>query len=172
MISKLNNKQTWSNNKNVQLCNLAIDLLTYIFTFLQEDEDEKVSTETSNDVTESPETSINDLEKTPSSGLSLKNESSLLKQAIVQSKNDKDHPRKVPLFVTCAFLRSMDDVEDKLTAGTLNDVLMDVPETLHFADLVPHILTQLRLNKEDTFIVKGGYKKNLVCMEAFFSGMV
>ena len=59
----------------------------------------------------------------------------------------------------------MDDVEDKLTAGTLNDVLMDVPETLHFADLVPHILTQLRLNKEDTFIVKGGYKKNLVCME-------
>ena len=98
--------------------------------------------------------------------MSLKNESSLLKQAIVQSKNDKDHPRKVPLFVTCAFLRSMDDVEDKLTAGTLNDVLMDVPETLHFADLVPHILTQLRLNKEDTFIVKGGYKKNLVCMEA------
>ena len=54
----------------------------------------------------------------------------------------------------------MDDVEDKLTAGTLNDVLMDVPETLHFADLVPHILTQLRLNKEDTFIVKGEYKKN------------
>ena len=52
----------------------------------------------------------------------------------------------------------MDDLEDKLTAGTLNDVLIDVPETLHFVDLVPHILAQLRLNKDDTFIVKG---KNL-----------
>ena len=52
----------------------------------------------------------------------------------------------------------MEDLEDKFSAGTLNDVLIDVPETLHFVDLIPHILAQLRLNKDDTFIVKGGYK--------------
>ena len=52
-------------------------------------------------------------------------------------------------------MRTMDDLEDKFTAGTFNDVLIDVPETLHFVDLVPHILAQLRLNKDDTFIVKG-----------------
>ena len=126
-----------------------------------QDDEEEVSRENPEEIIDPPESSTNDstndIDKT-SSGLSLRNESSLLKQAIVQNKNDKDHPRKVPIFVTCTFLRSMDDLEDKFTAGTLNDVLIDVPETLHFVDLVPHILAQLRLNKDDTFIVKG---KNL-----------
>ena len=87
----------------------------------------------------------------------MKNEASLLKQAIVGGdKSEKE--RKVPIFVTCAFLRSMDDLEDKISAGTLNDVLMEVPETLSFIDLVPHILAQLRLNKDETFCCKGKLK--------------
>ena len=86
----------------------------------------------------------------------MKNEASLLKQAIVGGGGDKsEKERKVPIFVTCAFLRSMDDLEDKISAGTLNDVLMEVPETLSFIDLVPHILAQLRLNKDETFCCKG-----------------
>ena len=52
----------------------------------------------------------------------------------------------------------MDDLEDKISAGTLNDVLMEVPETLSFIDLVPHILAQLRLNKDETFCCKGKQK--------------
>ena len=46
-------------------------------------------------------------------------------------------------------------MEEKFSAATLADVLVDVPASLPFLDVVSYVLNQLHLMKEDTFCFKG-----------------
>ena len=53
-------------------------------------------------------------------------------------------------------MRSIDaDIEDKYSAATLADVLVDVPATLAFPDIISYVLNQLQLLKDDMFCSKG-----------------
>ena len=56
-------------------------------------------------------------------------------------------------------MRSIDaDIEDKYSAATLADVLVDVPATLAFPDIISYVLNQLQLLKDDMFCSKGTYR--------------
>ena len=59
------------------------------------------------------------------------------------------------MFVICTSMRSIDDCEDKYSASTLADVLVDVPASLAFADIISYVLNQLQLLKDDMFCAKG-----------------
>ena len=61
----------------------------------------------------------------------------------------------VPIFVICSILRSLEEFESKFSAATLADVLVDIPATLPFDDLINHVLNQLNVLKEDTICSKG-----------------
>ena len=64
-------------------------------------------------------------------------------------------------------LRSLEEFESKFSAATLADVLVDIPASLPFDDLINHVLNQLNVLKEDTICSKGWFfsgvfsKKNI-----------
>ena len=64
----------------------------------------------------------------------------------------------VPIFVICSLLRSLEEFESKFSAATLADVLVDIPITLPFDDLINHVLNQLNVLKEDTICSKGLFR--------------
>ena len=65
--------------------------------------------------------------------------------------------RRIPVFVMCTLVTGSPEtpMEEKFSAATLADVLVDVPASLPFLDVVSYVLNQLHLMKEDTFCFKG-----------------
>ena len=63
------------------------------------------------------------------------------------------------MFVMCTLVTGSPEtpMEEKFSAATLADVLVDVPASLPFLDVVSYVLNQLHLMKEDTFCFKGMY---------------
>ena len=111
-----------------------------------------------------------ELDSTSLKGISIRDESSLLKEAIVKSKtaiqppgvagdHDPRSQRRIPVFVMCTLVTGCGTpetpMEEKFSAATLADVLVDVPASLPFLDVVSYVLNQLHLMKEDTFCFKG-----------------
>ncbi len=89
-------------------------------------------------------------------------------------RNDNDQEAKnwqqekrIPVFVICTLLGSSSSTgsaaapeiaieAEKFSAATLADVLVDLPASLPFLDVISYVLNQLHLQKEDTFCSKGG----------------
>ena len=98
--------------------------------------------------------------------ISLRDESSLLKQAIIKNKfenGDGSLKKRYPVFVMCTLTRGSNPSqaeisgmdEGKFSATTLADVLVDVPGSIPFIDISSFVLNQLHLVKEDTYCSKG-----------------
>ena len=68
------------------------------------------------------------------------------------------------MFVMCTLVTGSPEtpMEEKFSAATLADVLVDVPASLPFLDVVSYVLNQLHLMKEDTFCFKGNHSVNLI----------
>ena len=68
------------------------------------------------------------------------------------------------MFVMCTLVTGSPEtpMEEKFSAATLADVLVDVPASLPFLDVVSYVLNQLHLMKEDTFCFKGNHLVNLI----------
>lgn len=110
--------------------------------------------------------------KTDSSSSS--NSSSLLKEA--KGKENESEKRSIPIFVMCTMMQqpllvagssSSENGEEKFSAATLADVLVELPASLPFQEVVSYVLNQLHLMKEDTFCSKGTLLGYLQCSSEF-----
>lgn len=122
------------------------------------------TTTTSNNVDQdslaAAEDTSQDNKKEEEESITLKTESSLLKEAIVNTKAKDSEKRSIPIFVMCTMMQqpmlgSENGGEEKFSAATLADVLVELPASLPFHEVVSYVLNQLHLMKDDTFCSKG-----------------